>query len=117
MPSEGRASLHQPAPPLDGSESLIKFSGRFTTLFKPCEAFVGATFVFREKRHHLIVWESELGQRCEASLNIVAPRMRSLMTARPPYGRWGAFNMSGTNKTSGGLFAGCGGLRPDSPRL
>ena len=92
---KGAQAFISPPPPLDGSETLIKFSGRFTTLFKPCEAFVGATFVFREKRHHLIVWESELGQRCEASLNIVAPRMRFAHDRSIHPRVTGAFNMSG----------------------
>ena len=80
---------------LDSSESLIKFSGRFTTLFKPCEAFIGATFVFRKKRHHLIVGKSELGQRCEARLNIVAPWMRFAHDRSIHPRVTGAFNMSG----------------------
>ena len=92
---KGVQPLIGPPPQLDGSESLIEFSGCFTTLFKPCEAFVGATFVFRKKRHHLIVGESELGQRCEASLNIVALRM-CFAHDRSIHPRvTGAFNMSG----------------------
>ena len=92
---KGAQAIIGPPPQLDGSESLIKFRSRFTTLFKPCEAFVGTAFVFGKKRHHLVVGESELGQRCEASLNIVAPRMR-FAHDRSIHPRFtGAFNMSG----------------------
>ena len=92
---KGAQAFISPPSQLNGSESFIKFSGRFTTLFKPCQAFVGATFVFRKKRRHFIVGESELGQRYETSLNIVAPRMRFDHDRSIHPRVTGAFNMSG----------------------